>query len=90
MPLHAITTVHGEGGLRQRLLIQTRRFPSAERPRIGAALALMSRLHERDRRQREPFACHPLRILQVHPCGFCSSISEGLRPQKSRPSSIGA
>jgi (p)ppGpp synthase/HD superfamily hydrolase len=62
MPLHAITSVHGEAGLRERLLIETRRFPAAERARIGTALALMSRLHERDRRQREPYACHPLRV----------------------------
>ena len=46
MPLHAITAVYGEDGL-----------PGAQRDRIGAALALMSRLHERDRRQREPYAC---------------------------------
>jgi hypothetical protein len=62
MPLHAITAVHGEDGLRDRLLIEARRFPGAERDRIGAALALMSRLHERDRRQREAYACHPLRV----------------------------
>lgn len=62
MPLHAITSVHGEGGLRQRLLIETRRFPTAERARIETAMALMSRLHERDRREREPYACHPLRV----------------------------
>jgi hypothetical protein len=62
MPLHAITAVHGEAGLRQRLLIETRRLPAAERARIGTALALMSRLHQVDRRQREPYACHPLRV----------------------------
>jgi hypothetical protein len=62
MPLHAVTSVHGEDGLRQRLLIETRRFPAAERARIDTALALMSRLHERDRRQREPYASHPLRV----------------------------
>ena len=62
MPLHAITAVHGEDGLRERLLIEAGRFPAAERARIDAALALMSRLHERDRRQREPYACHPLRV----------------------------
>jgi hypothetical protein len=28
----------------------------------GAALALMSRLHERDRRQRQAYSCHPLRV----------------------------
>jgi HD domain len=62
MPLHAITAVYGEDGLRQRLLIEITRFPIAERNRIGAALVLMSRLHEQDRRQRESYACHPLRV----------------------------
>jgi hypothetical protein len=45
MPLHAITAVYGEDGLRERLLIEPWRFPGAQRDRIGAALALMSRLH---------------------------------------------
>jgi hypothetical protein len=58
MPLHAITAVYGEDGLRERLLIEARRFPGAQRDRIDAALALMSRLHERDRRQREPYSSH--------------------------------
>ena len=62
MPLHAITAVYGEDGLRERLLIDAGRFPGADRTRIEAALALMSRLHELDRRQREPYACHPLRV----------------------------
>jgi hypothetical protein len=53
MPLHAITVVCGEDGLRERLLIEAGRFPGAQRDRIGAALALMPRLHERER-QREP------------------------------------
>jgi hypothetical protein len=44
----------GEDGLRERLLIEVGRFPAAERDRNEAALALMLRLHERDRRQREP------------------------------------
>jgi hypothetical protein len=62
MPLHAITAVHGEDGLRGRLFIEAGRFPAAQRGRIDAALALMSRLHERDRRQREPYSWHPLRV----------------------------
>jgi hypothetical protein len=62
MSLHAITAVYGEGGLRARLLLESGRLPGAQRDRIGAALALMSRLHERDRRQPEPYSCHPLRV----------------------------
>ena len=62
MPLHAITAIHGEDGLRDRLVIEIGRFPAAERDRVDAALALMSRLHARDRRQREAYSCHPLRV----------------------------
>jgi (p)ppGpp synthase/HD superfamily hydrolase len=62
MRLHAITAVHGRDGLRDRLLIEAGRFPAADRNQVGTALAWMSRLHERDRRQREPYACHPLRV----------------------------
>ena len=62
MRLHAITAVHGEDGLRERLLIEAGRFPAADRARIGVALGWMFRLHARDRRQREPYACHPLRV----------------------------
>jgi hypothetical protein len=62
MPLHAITSVHGEAGLRERLLIEIAQFSAAGRGRIGDALALASRLHARDRRQREPYANHLLRV----------------------------
>ncbi len=54
MPLHAITSVHGEAGLRERLLMEIRQFPAADRGRARDALALASRLHAADRRQREP------------------------------------
>jgi hypothetical protein len=65
MPLHAITSVHGEAGLRERLLAEIVQFPAADRVRAGDALALASRLHARDRRQREPYANHyaDLRVM---------------------------
>lgn len=62
MPLHAITSVHGEAGLRERLLIEIGRFPAADRLRVDSAFALMALLHAGDRRQREPYANHPLRV----------------------------
>src|SRR6516164_9055401 len=62
MPLHAITSVHGEAGLRERLLIETARLPAADRARIGDALTLAARLHARDLRQREPYLNHLLRV----------------------------
>jgi hypothetical protein len=45
MPLHAITSVHGEAGLRERLAIEIARFRPADRDRVQYALALASRLH---------------------------------------------
>jgi hypothetical protein len=62
MPLHAITSVHGEAGLRERLLIEIAQFPAVDHARAGDALALASRLHARDRRQREPYVNHLLRV----------------------------
>ena len=55
-------TVHGEAGLRERLLVEIAQFPAADRARANDALALASRLHARDRRQREPYASHLLRV----------------------------
>jgi hypothetical protein len=62
MPLHAITSVHGETGLRERLLMETEQFPAADRSRTQSALAMASRLHAQDWRQREPYANHLLRV----------------------------
>ena len=62
MPLHAITSVHGQAGLRERLLMEIERFPAADRDRARDALALACRLHAADRRQREPYANHLLRV----------------------------
>ncbi len=62
MPLHAITSVHGEDGLRERLAIEIASFPSAERAQVEDALQLASGLHAGDRRQREPYVNHLLRV----------------------------
>ena len=45
MPLHAITSVHGEAGLRERLLLEIAQFHAADRARTGDphALALRQR-----------------------------------------------
>ena len=44
MPLHAITSVHGEAGLRERLLMEIGRFPAADHGRARDALAVAGRL----------------------------------------------
>lgn len=62
MPLHAITSMHGEAGLRERLLMEIVRFSPADQGRATDALALASRLHVADRRQHEPYASHLLRV----------------------------
>jgi len=62
MPLHAITTLHGEAGLRERLALEIAGFPDADRERIGRALELAAWLHAADRRQREPYVNHLLRV----------------------------
>lgn len=62
MPLHAITTVYGEVGLRERLLVEIAGFPAADRGRTEDALAQASLLHAKGRRQREPYANHLLRV----------------------------
>jgi hypothetical protein len=50
MPLHAITSVHSEAGLRERLLMEIAQFPAADRGRATDALALASQLHAADLR----------------------------------------
>jgi hypothetical protein len=62
MPLHAITALHGEAGLRERFAIETERLPDADRTRADQALDLAARLHAGDRRQREPYINHLLRV----------------------------
>ncbi len=62
MPLHEITSRHGQAGLRERFAIETAGLPAADRTRTGQALDLAARLHAADRRQREPYVNHLLRV----------------------------
>src|SRR5690349_20289838 len=62
MPLHAITEVYGEEGLRERFLLEVEKFPPPERAQLCAALELATRLHADDRRVREPYLNHLLRV----------------------------
>jgi len=68
MPLHAITTVYGEQGLRARLAIEAGRLgDAAGRKKISEALELAGRLHAADQRQREPYVNHyaDVRIMPI-------------------------
>ncbi|WP_280262273.1 HD domain-containing protein [Nocardia wallacei] len=60
MPLHTISDVHGESGLRRRLELESEKLPEPER--VGAALDLASDLHREDRYGREPYVNHLLRV----------------------------
>jgi hypothetical protein len=62
MPLHAITTTYGEDGLRERFAQEIGVFGQADWRRLERALALAGRLHAADRRQREPYINHLLRV----------------------------
>src|SRR5215831_9890704 len=62
MPLHDITETLGPDGLRRRLEIEVDKLPAEVRPRIRDAEALASRLHRDDRRSREPYVNHLLRV----------------------------
>ena len=63
MPLHAITALYGERGLRERLATETARLTDAAgRRKVKQALQLAGRLHALDHRQREPYVNHLLRV----------------------------
>jgi hypothetical protein len=62
MPLHAITSAYGEEGLRERFAAEVAPLPAADRRRLNRALDLAARLHAHDRRDREPYLNHLLRV----------------------------
>ena len=62
MPLHAITSTYGEEGLRERFALEIASWPDADRIRLERALDLAARLHAGDRRDREPYLNHLLRV----------------------------
>jgi HD domain len=62
MPLHAITSTYGEPGLRERFAVEITSFSEPDSQRLNQALNLVSRLHAADRRAREPYLNHLLRV----------------------------
>ena len=71
MPLHAITYDYGEAGLRARFAAETAKLPDpAGRARAAAALELAGQLHAADRRQREPYVNHLLRVSLRITCHY--------------------
>lgn len=61
MPLHAITEMYGETGLRQRFALEIVPFERPARHQLEQALGLASELQRLDRRSREPYLNHVLR-----------------------------
>src|SRR5215467_9985099 len=61
MPLHAVTEMYGESGLRQRFAAEIADFDPAARVTLSDAMELAAQLHDDDRRTREPYLNHPLR-----------------------------
>lgn len=62
MPLHAITEIFGEQGLRDRFRLEIRDLPLPDQQRLLEALDLASELHHDQRRVREPYLNHLLRV----------------------------
>ncbi|MGC3864409.1 HD domain-containing protein [Micromonospora chersina] len=62
MPMHAITEIHGEPGLLARFRLEVDAFDEPARERLTAALDLAAELHREDRRVREPYLNHLLRV----------------------------
>jgi len=62
MPLHAITEVYGEEGLRDRFALEIKELPEPTREQLSAVLDYVSELHKGQRRVREPYLNHLLRV----------------------------
>ena len=71
MPLHAVTAMYGEQGLRARFAAEIVRFPDpAGQEQAARALQLAGDLHAADRRQREPYVNHLLRVALRIMCHY--------------------
>ena len=62
MPLHAITEIHGTAGLRRRLTLDLDRLPADDRRTVTGAAEWATQLHAGQRRTREPYLNHLLRV----------------------------
>jgi (p)ppGpp synthase/HD superfamily hydrolase len=70
LPLHTITEVYGEAGLRDRFSREIQRFAEPDWRRLSKALALAGDLHRQDRRTREPTVNHLLRVTLRMMCHY--------------------
>lgn len=71
MPLHAITALYGERGLRERFAAEIGKSgDKTGRQQVKQALQLAGHLHAADRRQREPYVNHVLRVALRITCHY--------------------
>ena len=70
MPLHAVTEVYGEAGLRRRLTLELDRLPRDGRDAVADAASWAADLHAGQRRSREPYLNHPLRVTLRMLCHY--------------------
>jgi (p)ppGpp synthase/HD superfamily hydrolase len=71
MPLHAITALYGEEGLRSRLAIEAIKLgQAAAKRKVMDALDLAGQLHAHDQRQREPYINHLIRVALRISCHY--------------------
>lgn len=71
MPLHAISTLYGEQGLRARLAIEAAKLgDAAAELRVMDALGLAGQLHAGDQRQGEPHVSHLVRVALRISCHY--------------------
>jgi (p)ppGpp synthase/HD superfamily hydrolase len=62
MPLHAVTEVYGTAGLRELFAAEIEVFDAAGQAVLHRAERVAGRLHAEDRRVREPYVNHLLRV----------------------------
>lgn len=61
-PLHTITEQYGQVGLEQRFQLETERFSTSDQQSLLSAQEYALELHADQRRSREPYANHILRV----------------------------
>jgi hypothetical protein len=70
MPLHAVTEVYGEPGLRRRLDVELDRLPVHHRGAVADAARWAADLHAGQRRTREPYLNHVVRVTLRMLCHY--------------------
>jgi hypothetical protein len=70
MPLHTITEVYGEAGLRRRFDLEVQDLAPADRDTLADAADWAARLHAGQRRTREPYLNHVLRVTLRMLCHY--------------------